>query len=658
MDMKKRNVTSLILSVCLSFSSLASDVCQLQASSAVNVVRIQSLPGYFFKVHPNGKHIAYIGHGTNILLNLETGEESKLPGSIDPVWSPDGKLLSVPIYTESNNKNGDSKSDEDSSGSIHFYNSESLMKSAKENDIAGQKGLVSGLGGVYQSIGMVDGNYRVISDADGVSMVNLKIDKSIVELTPVGPPCGEMTIPTDIPMISKDGRFLSVYSAEEKSTKIFRFTESGCDLALDLGFPTGKVSFNNDSSQIAFHVDQFAEFEDGYFSGISKDKVKNVVVMNLAEDDNHRLTPTSWALASQHVKPGDGGYYPDFDAEGNIYFMEDIDNYFQFVKTNNSLLEFRNYVPGIFKLDGPCTTNAETSPGTSLNSLAKLWEQVCKDKTGISLQNDPSLVLAIEPASCEKLVADFWTEGLGVPKEEMLALCSKQNVSNPTIVGKWDQGKVRKAEEILQSKCMACHSKPLEYTKEEEIETINGAGEMGEMKIKSKRVLPAFELGKIDPQLIGMFYQSLADGAEYPMPKVGSIDNDEKEIVFEYLRRKYLDYSSKVVEASYQMNAVLLYSDEDLKKEIEKVFSTLPPQPETIKIKITVQLSCAYARKDCPEYHANELATSQELAASLPQAQRERFIHDRMMELKCSNYFDVSIYECQRWKMQQAELEN
>ncbi len=644
MAMKLPLVISSILSACFVSSALAGDVCKLSEASALKRVKIRHLPGYFFKVHPEGKLLSYIGPEGNILLDLESAEENPLPGSIDPVWSPDGKLLTVPMFTVGGGYQ------------ISFFEGHGAKTLGKSGQGGQLQGAVSPLPGVYQSLGTKgDGVYKIISDHDGVTMMDVHLDSSGLSLKKAPyAPCGKTDIPTDLPMLSKDGRFLSVHDPAAKSTKIYRLGDGKCDLALDLGYGTGKVSFNHDSSQISFHVDNFAEFQQGYFSGISKDKVKNVVVMNLEESgDGKKLTPTSYALASQHVAPGDGGYYPDFDADGNIYFMEDVENHFSFVKTHPSKLEFRNYSPGVFSADGACAQPGQDTV-RALNALAQMWDAVCAERTGVELSRASALVSGIEATSCERLVREAWTPAIGVPFAELLRACPQVTSHKPEEIGEWNKKVMLKGKEVLRARCVACHSAPMEIEGQETFEVNTGTSFVSTTR-RTRYTLPAFDVDNIDAHLLGEMARAMSPHAPNPMPKGNPLDAAEAQAVGEFFQRRMLEFTEAHQSAGFEEFVVSRYQGELLEAMVEALkVTTLSNDPVVLR-RAEVEGRCRYGQSHCEEYFANEKNRARELAQALGEKEREQAVHHHMMKVKCEVLAGgVTVFECRRWKALQT----
>lgn len=621
----------------------------MRPANAEKTVKIKGVPGFFFKVHPDGDMITFIEAEHNTMIDLNTGVELPTVGNIDPVWSPDGKFLTHP---------GGSSEEEEESGTVkngkpapekglQFYSEKEVIEGTKAGKYKEMKGANSELTGVYQSIGVnKDGSYNIISDANGVSMGNFNYSrdggpklKGAIEK-----PCSNYPeMGTDLPMISKDGRFLSTYDPKSKSTKIYKLHGKECEMALDLGYGTGKVSFNKDSSQIAFHVDQFTEFQEGYFSGVAKDKVKNVVVLNLEESSDGALKPTSWAMASHNIKPGDGGYYPDFDKNGNIYFMEDVGNNFQFVKVDPKNLDFHEMQSGLkFGKSHEHTAECEASEAAT-DILAKLWKDVCKESP-IPLEKYPELTSAIDPVECKKMVESFYVASLGTSKEALLKACPQKSLLSPKEIGTWNLNQKNEAEAIIKGKCITCHRTPKSFEANDILYVMTGPNAYSEEEITYKKKIPAFNLDKMDMELANMMVAAIYSGK---MPKKEPLGSDEKTLVLQYFQKRMLDMDEKDQGSDY-LN-VRRYTEEALEVERQNVLKMNPNADATTKAYLISFTDCMYGQKNCGPYLEGAAKNANYEAAKLPEADRAKFVEDKMMEARCSNLIEVTPAQCQEW---------
>ena len=637
MDMRMLKAISVICAI--SFANIASSnpLCSLKDGPGKKAIKINELPGYFFKVHPSGKYLSYIGPGANMIVNLETGVQHKSLGEVDPVWSPDGKFLTFP----------------GKEGGMEFHHGEAIIKASVDGTPEQSTPIASKLEGVYQSIGINGDGYRMVTDADGATISEYTFDQ---EGPKVGPEptkvCGNIPdFPTDLPMLSKDAKYLAVYDQSSKSTKIFNVSATDCSLALDLGFPTGKVSFNQNSSQISFHMDQFAEFENGYFSGISKDKVKNVVVMNLTSSDNgQKLRPIAWSLVSNHTNSGDGGYYPDFDKEGNIYHLEDVNNFFQFVKTSQDDLEFVDFEVESF-LDYSGCEACLTKQKSPMEVLALLWSSVCKTETKIDMSRANILAMAMNPEACLQMVGDFWTESLGVTKEALINTCPKKKSNQKEVLGTWDLEREITSEKLIQSQCIMCHTKPMDIEKGKYSYISSTApGKYEPLTYEAKKHVEAFtDLNNLSAVTINQMGMAVMDGS---MPKGSTMTDPEKEMVQSFLNRKLLDLPGE--QRGQNTQVVFSYSEEDVEKELVTVRKEYADHPEYLEEQL-LATKCQYNQIHCQAYLDFQIPRIHQNALAQPEAERETYLKNTLMNVKCVNFGGASLNECREWQEQQPE---
>jgi hypothetical protein len=617
--MRKLIVTSLI---CASFSSSA-DVCRLNESSFDRAVRINGLPGYFFKVHPDGQYLSFISEG-NHLLDFNTGEELRLPGSVDPVWSPDGAFLTTPGENDSG---------------MTIYKTGDVIAAAKAKEPNGAAEVIDGnLLGVYQSVGKKGNSYSIITDQNGLTLAQYQ--SSGGKLSSAGVPqklCQNVgDFHSDLPMLSRDGEFVSVYDSSSRSTKIYHITGTDCELSVDLGFPTGKVSFNMDSSQISFHVDQFGDFDSGWFSGVSRDKVKNVVSVKLNRKGN-KLVPSEWSLVTSTTTPGDGAYYPDFDRQGNIYYLEDKGNFFQFVKVRPDQLQWSPFHSRLFNSSPDCEECGPKPSPSSLEVLASLWTSVCQS-SGIDLSRTPVLANAIDPVACRELVSSHWSASLGVSRDELLKACPKVRHSTGTVTGQWDTQKVASGEAIFKSRCLMCHTNPRSYMESGSVTYRTGEDTMVTGETYSfRKTIPAFNSDGLGQSHYVKMQNAISAGL---MPKGSSLSYEDKQALNEFLNRKKVDGIRD--DGRYWTPDVRRYSPENLAAELKRELDGYPEAPSEIRAQITRSVNCIYGNIDCDKW----LVEFEQMMTEKDPQKHEA----QLMQMKCAVLAGgVTIHSCFEW---------
>ena len=630
--MRKALAISLTLFAC---SVEANNVCSLKAANADKVVKIGGVPGFFFKVHPDGNLITFIEADHNTMIDMSTGKEFPTMGNIDPVWSPDGKFLTHP---------GGGENEE--MAHMKFYDGDEIIKKTLEGKPIEAKSYGSKLPGVYQSIGVLGNDkYNIITDHQGISMAEYTFSEDgPVQTSEIKKPCPNIPdLPTNLPMLSKDGKYLSAHGGTPATTKIFKLNGGKCELALDLGMGTGKVSFNFDSSQIAFHVDQFSEFESGYFSGVGKDKVKNVVVLNL-EEANGKLVPTEWAMASKNTSPGNGGYYPDFDKHGNIYFLEDQDNNFQFVKVAPESLEFRPMEIDLLFGKNHCVSCQGVSTAKSQTDiLAKMWMDACPKENFLPLNHFRELVMAIDPLECKKMVNDFWLPSLGVTKDSLLSTCPQKLEHKAEEIGAWNPNQKLEAEALIKGKCISCHKASKTFEVEETLWVQTGPTEGTDEKITVVKKMGPLNLDKMDYTTAIQMLTAIQTGK---MPKKEPLSGKDKKTVTDYLQKRVLDMKQEYFDDYLRVRR---YSEENLEVERQNMLSQMPsatPEQKTYAINM---VNCFYGQKNCTEYLDQQKPGIEYEATKLPLDQQQKYRDNKMMELRCQNLFEVTSQQCMDW---------
>jgi|GEM_PF-3410804 len=392
-------------------AQLQDPLCKLNHHQPRYISWLPEFPSYFAKVHPDGKFAFFIGSG-NRLVNLEERDEAKriksVPGSIDPVPCPDGKLLTVP--------------------GLSLYEISSVLKDGEN-----AKALItdSTHEGVYQSCAVLakNGNtttYRVITDASGeVAYRDYKVTYSSSHAARVSPQgiaklrCPGMNLKTII--VSKTGKYLSAYIPDVGTTKIFNIEGSSgaCKEVADIGYATGKLEFNFNDTQIAFHVDYFSSQAGDYFSGVQNDMSKDVFTLDIARVSGGKLQLSNLRRLSTAREKGSGSYYPSFTRSGEILFLNDADNFYSFHAVKPERIPA--YAPVLPPPDGwpggvvptgvPADWNERLHAASVMGSL---WSKRCaEDDQEVSAVEAASVKMVMPTSTCLELVKEYWKPGFG-----------------------------------------------------------------------------------------------------------------------------------------------------------------------------------------------------------------------------------------------------
>ncbi|MBT7610998.1 MAG: hypothetical protein HN576_14645 [Bacteriovoracaceae bacterium] len=467
------------------------DMCSVAITVPKTSTALPVSPSYFISPDPAGKYVGIIANG-NKLVDLETGGMTDLPGGVDPVYSPDGAYLTRP-------------------GGV-FYNGQEIREAANngESTESPKKVYDGGMEGVYQSLGVIqDGNkrtYRMIDDTDGVSFQDYERNGSSIKLTKKMSSsrtlCPEFS--SDTPMLSKDGKYLSIYNKETLSTQIYNVEDNiknknkPCKLVLDLGFPTGKVSFDYGNNQIAFHVDS-SKTQANYFSGISSAIRKDAAVMkiDIQKDSSGKETwkPTAMAkinLTKGKTDQGTGTYYPRFRPDGSIVTVVQhksgmAEYSLDTVPAEN--MNFKSYKNDL--MDDAFIRRCTQQDGTQVYAalaLGALWAEICSDYSDDLRAKDLLFIpIGLDHYACKKLVNKMWNsnnkkkakklaktkisgKAIGtykkqdqlnnLTKKDLLEACpSPTNLTDTATkrVGTLVTVKPKNGAEVLEARCVGCH---------------------------------------------------------------------------------------------------------------------------------------------------------------------------------------------------------
>ena len=707
--MKKILKTSLIFSAIFCFEAHAQSTknyCALQPSPAEKIVKINDIPSFFYKVHPSGKYVAFIGSKGNQLLEFETGKVIPLPGAIDPVFTSDGKYLVVPMFRDEFNgplSPGeqvvlyDGTNMEMQSSQMSFYDANLFVnkfKNAKtlkldKKDFSNTLHRDEVNNGVYQSVSLAkDGSYNLISDLYGVTIQNYKISKNGSKSDELKYPCINFDdFPTDLPILSKDGRFLSVNNTKTKSTQIFEILEDNkCHLALDLGLSTGKVSFNKDSSKIVFHMDHFNESTGGYFSGTATDLIKDVYTMNLEQvtdkKGHTKLKPTTWAKVTNTELMGNGSYYPDFSDQDELFYLSDVDNYFQFSRVNLNQLTytpFENFIDLNINLEEKgCVVLPEKTLSNFI--LGQIWSQACSKLNDTNLKDATLMSMSLNSTNCKELVTQNWddafkdklTKSYGkkfnltslytISKKDLQAACPQpvagSVVKSPKVVGTWDKRDQSNFKELLKQKCIACHSRPIEYKAEIYNKVIydeNGNFLKYEMANVTKK-MPAINIDNMDIKTANNLVKAVSEkDPTKRMPKGASLKASEIQLFYDYA--KNLELSTKLNEEMHDYTppmSAYTYSDKKIMEMMESYKLGLKDLSLAEKIKKASdykrEILCQYQQTGCKELVTEQLDVYKKsislVTPPLSQTEREMMTSKELLRMKCMYTYDVTVYDC------------
>jgi hypothetical protein len=420
--------SSLFIAVLLSGTAFAQENwCKMNSNPPTQRYELDVQPSWFISADPNGRYVGVIGSGNHVYdLQSTSGPKSiQVPGSYDPVFTPDGKYLTIP--------------------GGEFYDANKIRAALNSNQGSYDTAPIGSEDGAaatpYQSIGILSESaqrtsYMYISDVrEGDSNANLEyfiadVDHSTKKLTTRKKGTFCSNIPTgNTPMISQDGKYVSVLNHESRSTQIYKINLDGdCPMMVDLGVPTGKVSFDFSTNprKVAFHVDR-ASTNVTWFSGLGEGITKDTYVMDLAVERpgaaNEKWKITGVQRLGVHTEDGTGTYYPRFRKDGTLVAISwDKNNR----SINDSSYRDTHYYLDVFNLqrgqtnksydaalmsDPFCDDGKLEDKAFAPLALAFLWKDAC-DSSGLADRYRDSLLLtpAMDRNACIQLVDRFWSQ--------------------------------------------------------------------------------------------------------------------------------------------------------------------------------------------------------------------------------------------------------
>jgi hypothetical protein len=215
--------------------------------------------GAYFRWVPGTEYIALEMKEKIYLLDLTTGRATFAPGYVDFIPSPDGKLFVTPKRNEAG---------------LEFYDARKILLAADAHRSATglpPRYVDPSRPDQYPSIGILSTatsgdstvvTYRVLTAwFDRAAFRDYRVsmppgvsgEMLVRPAGPVVPICPGQQL--SLPMLSKDGREAAGRDESTGTTKIFRVAADGrCEESLDLGIPTGKITFDGSGRRIAFAI--------------------------------------------------------------------------------------------------------------------------------------------------------------------------------------------------------------------------------------------------------------------------------------------------------------------------------------------------------------------------------------------------------------------
>ncbi len=374
--------------------SSSDPTCNVQDTTAQRVVEFPGSPSWFAKANMDvARNKVYFLHNGdpsgNTSLDLETGQMRPMPGSVDPVPTPDGLFITNP--------------------GVSYFDADD----AERNGTRARNIFNTQQSAPYQSVGRLPGGsddvrtYRSISDQQaqnlGVSFADTEISGRGSSASGRKIKEGRMCTTVDgapgpvlrLPIISKDGQKLSVYDATTGTSKVLKADPndpSQCTTELDLGLPTGKAEFNAQNNQLVFHVDTGLASVGEWFSSAGAGRNLNVFTLDLNTKRMTRVTNNM----------GGNSYYPSFRNDGSVVYLQQSAN----GKYSAVIAD---------PTQGQSIQLSQCSPGDpnyqKTLALGKLWSTLCHQLNDNAELGATALFgLSLNPDQCRQMVNQYWNQ--------------------------------------------------------------------------------------------------------------------------------------------------------------------------------------------------------------------------------------------------------
>jgi hypothetical protein len=224
------------------------------AGRMVEEIQVSGVPSAYFRFIPNHGSIAFTRNDRVYILDIESGKETRAPGWIDFIPSPDGRLFVTPAAGNEG---------------LQFYSAQQVIGIENASNERPQFTDTS-MRDQYPSMGVLslsetNTTYRVLTSwferavfRDYRIGGDPRTGRLMVE--PLGRPviaCSNWKI--SIPIMAHSGRELAARDELAGTTKVFALADDGtCTEVLDLDLPTGKVAWSPDGTRLAFSMSRGA----------------------------------------------------------------------------------------------------------------------------------------------------------------------------------------------------------------------------------------------------------------------------------------------------------------------------------------------------------------------------------------------------------------
>jgi hypothetical protein len=370
--------------------------CQRREAAVVSSLRIDKTSEYFFRPFPDGDRITYSDGTGNYINDFSTGKEIAIQGIQDAFPTPDGRGILIA---------------EGQTG-LRVYEVKDPTKLIKTD---------TKMKGYYQSVGVMEDSghekkYRIMIDQWGAGFFfkdygeRELFGQADITSTDPKPLCGNQKF-LSLPMISKNGRMLSAFSAETHQTIIFAIDrQSGnCTPVQKLGVNTGKVDFSHDGkfityAQVALQAYMPNKLNSRWMEYPFKSMVANVYERDLASGKTRQLTHYTENSA----------LYPAYDKNGKIITRKYLEHGTEFIK-----LDPKKNIPWSESSDVSEVTKCSqlSKPFLQAYALASLFLKYCTEQVqNWNLEGTILLAQDLDRQQCFRM-ATMWPDVFGPNKD-------------------------------------------------------------------------------------------------------------------------------------------------------------------------------------------------------------------------------------------------
>lgn len=463
------------------------NLCNVDLKVKTKRITPKHKPNYFFKTSPDGRYIFYISEFKNYRLDTKTGTEIVLPGNVDPVPSPDGKILSSVNFQKTNKK----------AFSLNLTTMKDWdVERLKNGDVDHSKVTTDERDYVtYQSVGQLGyNNYRIISANAGTKRFQFRDyvleGKKITSKDEVMNviPYGDLRLP----MISRTGDEFIALDTKKNQSVVFKIDDRDKSISEveRLPFPTGKGDFSPDGKKITFHVTEQLNIKEKVVSEVNmpglyddNKEVRNVFVY---DRETKSVTPIT-----QNTKGN--SYFPVFLNDGRVIYMDQGSGQ----ELSFVISEVPNFAPRSIDRARDCYNGH--SFDKAFRILSDHWVAACQGWEGNNVGAKEAMTLNISSELCNQIAQDSGDKNIAKVCEAL----KRSELSKPKLV-KESKNPVQK---LLQVKCAICHQGNIPFKDPQ--------------KLKSHKKSILKRIHSKDP--------------EFSMPLGGSLTKDEKKEVTEYL---------------------------------------------------------------------------------------------------------------------------